>query len=145
MVGESRMDPQVSKRCAQALQRHPLVHGCAIALLQGGVSVTELQGKAPRKQVVDGAAQCMVEGDESIAVSSESDRLTSFTWPSPFHSPLLLLLLILVAKSDLTPRLPASSPGRACDLPHLLPVAQMLSAYHWRRMTSIPCTQRITN
>jgi len=91
MVGGSRMHPQVSKRCARALQRHPLVYGCDVALLQGGVSVTERQGKAPRKQVVDGAAQCMVEGEESIAVSSESDRLMSFTWPSPFHSSLILL------------------------------------------------------
>ena len=64
MVGGSRVDPQASKRCARALQRHPLVHGCDIALLQGGVSVTERQGKAPRKQVVDGTAQCMVEGEE---------------------------------------------------------------------------------
>jgi len=39
MVGGGRLDPQVSKRCARALQRHPLVHGCDIALLQGGVSV----------------------------------------------------------------------------------------------------------
>jgi len=79
------------------------------------VSVTERQGKAPRKQVVDGADQCMVEGEESIAVSSERDWLTSFTWPSPFRTPSSLLCssqcfevqvsptLILVAKSDLTP------------------------------------------
>jgi len=32
----------------------------------------EPQGKVPRKQVVNGAAQCMVEGEESIAVSSDA-------------------------------------------------------------------------
>ena len=74
-----------------------------------------------------------------VTSSSERGRLTSFTWPSPNDIILRLLFcsptLILVAKSDLTP---ASSPCRACDLPHLLPLAQMPPTYRWRRMTSIP-------
>ena len=51
----------------------------------------ELQGKVPTNKW-SMVLPSIVEGEESIAVSSErADRLTSFTWPSPFHSPSPLL------------------------------------------------------